>query len=73
MVENKGLSEELLGVLSHEARRLLLLVSRGSSSFISDDELASKLAASLYATPTSMNRAIKDYTSVALRNFMEVI
>ena len=72
MVENKGLSEELQGVLYHEARRLMQLVSRSPSSFVSDDDLARQLAATLYCMPTSMNRAIKDYTSVALGNFMEV-
>ena len=72
MVHSKGLPEELHGVLSHEFQRLMHYVSREPSPFVSDDRLAHELALFLRNTPTSMNRAMKDYTFVALGNYMEV-
>jgi hypothetical protein len=72
MADSKGLLEELHGVLTHETRRLLQFFCRGPSNFISDDRLESELAALISNAPTSMNKAISDYASVALGNFMEV-
>ena len=70
--ESPSLVEELHGVISHEVRRLLQLVCLGPSHFVSDDQLATELAATLVHAPTTMNRALGDYASVALANFMEV-
>ena len=72
MADSKGLLEELYSVLTHETRRLLQFFCRGPSNFISDDRLESELAALISNSPTSMNKAISDYASVALGNFMEV-
>jgi hypothetical protein len=75
VADSKGILEEFYGVLSHEVNRLLQLVfwDRGPTTFVSDDRLASELAAVLNTLPTTMNRAIKDYASVALGNVLEVL
>ena len=70
--DSKSILEEFQSVLTHEARRLLHLVTQGPSGFISDDRLARDLASKLSNVPKTMNRALKDYTIIALCNLTEV-
>jgi len=72
MSDSKSIIEELQSVLYHETRRLQQLFSKCSSDFVSDDRLAYELTAILKNMPTTKNRAVSDYASVALGNFMEV-
>ena len=69
--DSRGMVDELLGIVTHEARRLSSLLW-GDTTFVSDDELAQELSALLYNTPMTINRAMRDYATVALGNCMQV-
>jgi hypothetical protein len=70
--DSEGLPEELAGLLYHEARRLTNFFS-GVENFISDDRLARELELHLQTSSVSLNRALKDYASIALGSCVQAL
>ena len=69
--QQQGILQELMELMLHEIRRILQYLWGGD--FISDDFLATELAKRLHQAPTTVARALNDYTDIALGNCMKVL
>jgi hypothetical protein len=65
----QGILQEVMGLMQHEIRRVSQYL--WGCNLISDDFLAVELAKRLHQTPTTVARALHDYTNIALGNCMK--